>query len=1471
MRNINSWKTGCFSPLCAWCLTICLAAFAAFGGEVALENEYVKFIFDPGAGYGLTGIEDKTTQRPLLDRAAQKAGDATLWHAAFCNADFMQVAINNSATCTSTHSITRAKGKQVLTIVWRDIALPDKRTKARVEAKVELADGSKLADFFLSVTSDGPSRFWSASYPIVRGIKDLGDDYLVFPEYWGKIVRDPTKRICDYTLPHPGKFSMQFLAMWGSEKIALTPPVEKGFAVNGWVRGPAEDESGVIMIAADGEAWFKEAHTGPCGKEPFVEMYVTHYPPVETWPLPKDAHAAGAYTIPYPMKLGVFNGTAETACDVYRSWALQQQWASRGKIWSQTGDEWKRIPDYVRDNVFWGKFYHETPKVAAELAWYREFLRVPVMTHYYRYYISKFDDNNPEYLPGDPYFRQGIRDMQAMGVGVMPYICSAVWDMDVESYRRENAISGAALNAGGKPYIWLLADNSPSVWMDPASELWQQKMTEVGDKLIGDYGVDGLYLDVLACAAKLSYNHALHKAHGGNYWGQGNRKLIERLKRSAQKREPGMMLSTEGFCETYIDLLDAFLTLDITRYGWNEMRGYDNFPLLPMVYHDFTINYGSDCSPSLDIDFFAWQLGLTYVWGAQPTYSAMVIKRPEEAPQHSAFLKEIARSFHQAGKKFLTGGRWVQSAVVPELPLGGGAPVAVASAEHKVSVSTMRGKKFTWQGPAVLASAYKAHDGAVGIFLVNISAQEQAATVKVDARKLGVDGSTLWQTWPLDKKRIDTLGGAPKIFTSAIPPRSVQVFEINTKEPVTTPLEETPWHFVSATKDGTFPETVKDGTALWGCEDAPVRNAIARGQNALTILAYADDPRFLVPKKVNTVTQWGIEEGHGKPCAPGDKPFHVLQDTRFAVAGSNAVHADVAYAHGVLYAALASDGACAIQGGVATHFLCYSKEKNVTTVSSSQVQLAGGTYEIAAFDMREIERRLHNFKSTEADAIRKSLKALVEDNTALDRKIAAFTASADAFIAKSPSQLFSAELREAVLTLSRLSGALVQVLRGASMVAEAKNDWLVPARPLPVSARITSARNERLTVSSCNLASVNGAQSPALAITGEGKNVGANLSAEAPLERAFTVRTETDAMVERLAPFVLRLALTDSQNNAYRLCAPLWLNIDRPIMAKASGSVSARPGNTVSVKVNVQNVSPHPIEIRPRVEAPPGWGLAKNGVMPFPLAPFTETNVAFALTVAADERASSRDVECFFDYGAGERYAVHEKVEVNIMPALTPLTESRTGGIAGVENIRCRFMNVMTLYPVQGETVDVEITSAPLISTSAKVEYKILDTDSKVIKQAIVASGSSEKIAFKAASRCYYVFLSCPRIARVKVNSPASGGLLATESSPITLCGGSYSFYFHVPKGAKRFEITGLDGGLSEPAKIEIADAGGTAVFSRNGNWDGVWYGVDVPQGSDNAVWNIRIVPVEDIALQLRGDVTPCLSVSKESALKLEK
>ena len=1382
--------------------------------QVLLENDHAAFEFSDRDS-ALIGIRNRKSGRGI-----RLNGGRSLWSLRL--QDYGRNHPEISPDRPAQVMRRRISGGQELTLSWHAIALPV--GTLNVDVVVTLPDDSGIADWRLRARTDGAPAMWirSVTFPRVDGVNSLGDDYLIYGSYLGRLVRSPGMRLKHEEINHPGRWSMQFAAFYGSAELNANSlvPMKGSFQVNGFHRGMASDETGLFLAADDGKGYLKSLHLTGMPKTSTFAVSPIHYPVFPFWPQDSALRSQEfSFQLPYSIKMGTYSGGAGEAAELYRKLVEKRKWMRNGPLRSPGNP----ISPKVLNCAFWVKAYNGANKTVPEILRMRDDLRVPVNTHWVRYGVNRFDDNNLDYFPTMANYREGVRVLREHGIGVAPYVCCAVWDQDTESYLRYGMERAAARNEFGIPHIWPLAGNQPSAWMNPASPLWRKQYQAVTMKMFGQWGTDGQYLDVLACAGKLCYNTDLHAPHGGTYWTDGNRLLLKDLRKSIRRMEADPFLTTEGFTENYIDLMDCFLTLDLTRYGWKNRQSSDVFPLFSYVYHDHAIAYGSDCAQQIAPEMLRWEMGLSFTWGIQLCYSAFQINPPGESI-HDRFTRELARAWHCSAYKFLAGGKGIEIAQIPDPALCGAAPVSVVSPACRIVLSGEL--DFPWIGPSVPASAWRAHDGTTGLTLANISGKEQNIRIHFKPRILHGKYDTVWQSWPLPAKKIGKLPEtAPLEFT--IPADRALVLEIrDDSPPAIRKLLASGQKAMLADGKGDFSAVPHSGQELYGCD-----SALTLHQNGKLELLNMDSGKKL--KAVPVV--WRKLEGRGGPRGPEVRTFHLLKPTGCTLNGE--------YTGKVYFSqdVLSADVTLRTPGKLMTRhgrlLLACNTDGKLFYSAAGSLDLEAGTYRIvsypagASWQYPDPSALISSLAEISAAAAEKGRNELTGDD------------------------LLSGEKRRRGEQLFALGNAVSWLVSGITVRGDAKDDWLIPGR----------VRELRFQPAGGTLHLLNTARIPQIEIREKGKN-------------AFAV---TVRHIEAAANLLRLLYQTDVRagNCKFRLTSLREWEAAEPLLAEIEPAnsvvVTGNASEFIRNRITITNTAPFPLPVRISVQEPSAWELPEEGnECSFLLKPQMRRNIplVFRRRSGADGEGKSRPVRVLVNYtdqawtAISEDFLVSEE-ETSLKPAGPG---SRRPLWSNLIRHQCR---VAVLAGSSGK-VSLKLRPVTVGKPVKELKWMLFDERMTVIKEGKIRfRNEKEQILAVAvpASGVYFIQLD-GRFFQVQAAGDVSHyAVNCSEYNPYILHGRKAVLgYFHVKPGAKSFAFSASDGGPLEPGHVIIRDPNGKAVFDYSGNYAGdQWHRISVAPGCADRIWSMEIIPVEDFQIRLRGEVSPWVTPERDAVLKL--
>ncbi len=433
--------------------------------------------------------------------------------------------------------------------------------------------------------------------------------------------------------PTGNRFNMAYLALYNPA------PVGERHARNGFYMGIHDADGTPKIIGLVG------APQSDCAL-----IYSECTPPYQR-------RAGNSFTLPGRMIWQRFDGDWFDASLIYRDFVMKEaKWISplRGRTDS---------PDWFRHMPVWISHYlpNENPdadpipitlkakypdKEPAD--WYRtaiklrEELGVPIAYHLYNWHWVPFNNDNPNYFPVHYDLKEGMKALKEADVRVIPYVQGYFWDMrddrgTDERYTRE-ALPAAAKKINGEPIYYTYASKEPdgeysklSV-MCPTTTTWKNELRQVCRRLYTDFGVDGIYLDVVS----LNYDQCcddthLHAPGWSDYWWKAFAELVAGLRDGAPE---DLAIISECTADVFNGMMDGQLS-----WTWTQV---DSVPSYPCVYGGRSAIVGRLYTSNKrdDADYFRFQISQSLVYGQQlGWFHPEIVNDPALFP----FLKKMAR------------------------------------------------------------------------------------------------------------------------------------------------------------------------------------------------------------------------------------------------------------------------------------------------------------------------------------------------------------------------------------------------------------------------------------------------------------------------------------------------------------------------------------------------------------------------------------------------------------------------------------------------------------------------------------------------------------------------------------------------------------------------------------------------------------------------------------------------------------
>lgn len=417
----------------------------------------------------------------------------------------------------------------------------------------------------------------------------------------------------------------------------------------------------------------------------------------------------GRFTLPWAAVLGFSREDWQTtAMKWYRPFTFGTPWGAR------TLAE-RPLAEWIKNADLWLRPANVTGAAMDALRTALKYYGKGVGLHWYYWHNHPFDTNYPEYFPEQPGFKEMIREAQALGAFVTPYINGRLWDPATKSYAAMNAQEASCRKVDGTLYTEVYSSRVLNTVTCPASELWQRVLSDLNRRILSELKTDGVYMDQIGCASSepcYATNHS-HTPGGGDWWPSAYRKVLEAMRRDFYTPEQAM--TTEENAECYIDLFDMMLVVNSPHNAQTRM-----VPLFALIYADRCVYSGYTYIPwTLNDGTLNFMSMKSLLWGSQLGWvNPEQLMRPD-CRREAAFLKTLA-DFRRRQHDLFLGGRFLG-----EIVLGGDNPTQVIPNYETT--------------PVVLAAEWESVSGERVYLVVNMSEQEHRVTLP-GAKKITVKG-----------------------------------------------------------------------------------------------------------------------------------------------------------------------------------------------------------------------------------------------------------------------------------------------------------------------------------------------------------------------------------------------------------------------------------------------------------------------------------------------------------------------------------------------------------------------------------------------------------------------------------------------------------------------------------------------------------------------------------------------------------
>jgi len=691
--------------------------------DFILENAHVRLEFAP-EHLGLARLLDKTTGVEHIQPGQEKY---RLWELVFKHGLCEQTLDNLAAPATSA-TVEAVPGGQRATMLWEGVDHWHERNFATVRVTVDLPDDDGVAEWRIAVENHSNLwGLWEVRFPyLTHAVAPGAYDLAYASNNWGYLFNGIDKEMKPVAIYPSYDWAMPFLSL-------------------------DHGNSSLYLGAHDPQVWAKSYLVLP-GEKLFLTTYAENM-----------AETGSGFPGHFPVLFGVHQGGWLAACKRYRAWVLNQAWFP-GPLSERTD-----VPQSIKDTALWVRevWAWDNPetdphKLNEPLLDAMAYYGVPMGAHWYLWHHNIFDKDYPFFFPARPGFEARVEELVDAGLLVMPYINTVIADYDHPEYPK--LAPAATKDQTGAPYFLPLGvfESGRMTNICPSTEIWQDTIAGLVDRLTGECGVNAVYLDLLSASPPdLCFDRAHgHPLGGGGWWWQGTQAMLKKVKKIAIER--GAALTTESIADPYMNGAEGYLT-------WAPPRAHE-VPLMPAVYSGYAMYVASPTGPHYSEPAFVAAQARAFTWGCQNGWMAPDLHRQEGQQGKAAYLKRIAQ-YHYAARKYFTYGELL-NLLPPSAP---------------VPTTTVTWYDYTQQEepttlPCVLAALWRAEDGSLAIILCNITDEPADYPFQLDAPACGLPSEGTYHIAQLNPAGVTNTFRLPAGVlsrTEHLDPREIKVLIIS--------------------------------------------------------------------------------------------------------------------------------------------------------------------------------------------------------------------------------------------------------------------------------------------------------------------------------------------------------------------------------------------------------------------------------------------------------------------------------------------------------------------------------------------------------------------------------------------------------------------------------------------------------------------------------------------------------------------
>jgi len=450
------------------------------------------------------------------------------------------------------------------------------------------------------------------------------------------------------------------------------------------------------------------------------------------------------------------------AAMIYKTWAKRE-----ARWWPRLSEEGRSdTPSWMRELSAWALSGGAPGDCVTKVKQFQKFLGVPVGFHWYNWHQIPFDNDYPHYFPAKTNFAGGVGELKAANVFVMPYINGRLWDSKdrgAEDFEfSQVALAATTKQPDGKPFLESYGSKEPNgepvrlAAMCPTTELWQQRVSNIVLRLLGEAATSAVYIDQVAAAAPtlcMDSTHG-HPLGGGHWWNQGYWKMLDSIRRVMPR---DTMLTTECNGEPFIRWFDGYLT-----WHWQHDG---QVPAFPAIYAGAVQLFGRAYRGGATQEAaLRMKAGQQLVFGEQIGWIGPELVESKEAE----FFRHVVQLRHQFRRYFHAGEMARPPRLIGDIP--------------KVKADWQWSGEWWVTTDAVLTGAWRLpKENRLLLLFANVSEEPVTATLRFDSNAYGIDpDKTRWRVTEEGMGNPRTREFAAEFEQQIeLKPRAVQTWELS--------------------------------------------------------------------------------------------------------------------------------------------------------------------------------------------------------------------------------------------------------------------------------------------------------------------------------------------------------------------------------------------------------------------------------------------------------------------------------------------------------------------------------------------------------------------------------------------------------------------------------------------------------------------------------------------------------------------